>query len=167
MPTCDMNKFQGVFQICANCCIPASIENVIRYYGHEFSQRKFLDIFLKDNNMPDLNFEKVKEVLDSENEFNKYFDFEHETIKDHENIGGLLDYIRDCIGKDLPVIVALKQELENEINRHIVTVHYIDDKKISYFDSNPKSGGFVNFIPISEFVKLLPDGLGTLLIKNK
>ncbi len=117
--------------------------------------------------MSDLHFEKVKEVLDSEKDFNKYFDVECETIKNHKNIGGLLNYIQDCIGKDLPVIVALKQELAETINRHIVTVHYIDNKKISYFDSNPKSGGFVNFILISDFVQLLPEGLGTLLIKSK
>jgi len=167
MVTCDMNRFQGFFQICANCCIPASIENVIRYHGGDFPQREFLDKFLKKYRMTDLHFTKVKEFLDCDVNFNKYFTCDHKTKEHHKNFDGLLAYFHECISKDLPVIVALNQKTQDGVNKHVVTVHYIEGDKISYFDSDPKSDGFNNFKQKHDFVKLLSENLGTLVIKRK
>jgi len=158
-----MRRFQGIYQICANSCIPASIENVIRYHGGNISQREFLDDFLKENAMQDLLFEKVKIFLDKYSRFTKDFKSEHKTIKDHKDINGCLKYIEECISHNVPLIIALN---DGE-NSHVVTVHYIEGGKISYFDSNPISGGFQGFKRKEEVVPLFSPSLGTLVIKRK
>ena len=121
MVTCDMSRFQGIYQICANSCIPASIENVVRYHGGNISQREFLDNFLKDYNMKDLHFQKVKEFLDNDPFFTMNFKSEYKIKDDHKDIPGLLKYIEECIARDLPVMIALNDGK----NAHVVTVRYI------------------------------------------
>ena len=163
MVTCDMSRFQGIYQICANSCIPASIENVVRYHGGNISQREFLDNFLKDYNMKDLHFQKVKEFLDNDPFFTMNFKSEYKIKDDHKDIPGLLKYIEECIARDLPVMIALNDGK----NAHVVTVRYIEGGKIAYFDSNPKTGGFSDFIEIKNIQSDFAKGLGTFVIIPK
>jgi len=167
MPYCDYKRFQGIYQICANCCIPASIENVVRYLGGKFSQRKFLDDFLGKYHMNDLSFENIKKFLDNYSTFNIYFKCECKTKKEHIDKDNLLVYIKECLKEDLPVMIVLKESENNKEYIHIVTVYYLEDNNISYFDSNPTNGGFVEFIDKNNFINKVSDNLGTLILRKR
>jgi hypothetical protein len=160
MPTCNVDKMLGIYQICFNCCLPASIENVIRYYGGDFSQRKFLNEFLQGHNLHDLSFESAKIFLDQKPEFSDHFTFEVKSVNEHKDVSGLQIYIEDCIKHDAPVIVAIK----SPVGAHIVTVFYKEGTKIAYFDPHPVIGKS-EFLNINEIE--FSQGLGTLVIRRK
>ncbi len=137
-------------------CIPASIENVIKYNRGDLSQRQIIDYFIEKFPMGSMCFDKVKDVLDIKYGESKGFVYE---VIHHPNKDALFNYIEVCIRSDLPVIISV----QGPNSQHMLTVLCIDENNIKVFDTSFSSQGIVDY-PKAQIRRNLSSGLGTFIV---
>ena len=152
----SIEKFPCIYQIHQEWCVPASIENVIKYNKGDLSQRQIVDYFIEKFPMGSICFDNVKNVLDINYGESKGFEYE---VIHHPNKDVLLNYVEGCIRSDLPVIISV----QGPNGQHMLTVLCIDEDNIKVFDTSFNSQGIVDH-PKAQIRRDLSPGRGTFTI---
>ena len=158
----DLSRFNCIHQTRWDFCLLACIENMIKYIDPTFNydqneiDKKFRAIINPKSDHPyfyhfALNLEKV---------FPKY----QGIYNSHLKVDSFLDYIKQNLDKDLPVMISLKT---NSDLAHIVIVCNYDANSISYYDPNPNLKNSFVEVTLSSINSMLrgskPDTLVILL----
>jgi hypothetical protein len=152
----NLGSFPMVLQLKDDWCIPASIENVLKYYEFNLSQEKIFKHYKNVQDPKNMNFDDISNIL--EDLFGNDFNFEP---KHHDSGNQLIEYAEKRIQNNLPVIVSMK--LPDRDRPHMYTLVCVGDHNVKIFDT----GGTQRFVTRSRqwLIDHLADGLGTLVIR--
>ncbi|MBW1973345.1 MAG: C39 family peptidase [Deltaproteobacteria bacterium] len=161
----NFENFPKIKQSTQIWCIPASVENVVKYHGGDISQVDIVIEFIqKFTYFKSICFEKVKDILDER--YGKNFEFIVKSLSngDFKTGNDVISYAEDCIKKGLPLIVSMKPFKSR--GAHMYTIIGLDDDIVVVFDTNPDVKGYTR-MPKDKFIRDLSSDMGTLLIKPK
>lgn len=165
MKCIELGKFPFIKQD-KDWCIPASIENVLKYHGGEFAQKKIKEAFEEKHNFGEICFEKIKPILEEKYGKNFNYKIRNKRQGDFSNGDEVWEYAKECIEKNDPLIVAM--DLPNRTDIHMWTVICMGEMKIRIFDTGPPRPSLIKRLVTKEFfVNHLAPGLGTFLITKK
>ncbi len=113
-------------------CIPASIENVMRFFNFVITQEQIIQHFLQKNNSRGMCFATMADIL--EEQYGDHFEFQ---VVNHRNANTLVQYVDKRITSDnLPVIVSI--EITNN-RAHMLIVLCIDSDTVQVFDTGGRN----------------------------
>jgi hypothetical protein len=126
----NLNSFPYIFQGRIDWCIPASIENVMKYYRNDIqiTQQQIIDLYTEVFDLETLCFENVSQVLNDE--FGDNYTY---TPNTWNTTLELVNYIEDSIENNIPVIVAM--DLPDREGIHMVTVLCYRNRFFRVFDT--------------------------------
>jgi len=161
----DLDNFPKIKQSTQIWCIPASVENVIKYHGGNISQVDIVTEFIqKFTEFRLICFERAKAILDERHGKNFEFIARSHSNGDFKTRNDVISYAKDCIKKDLPLIVSMKPFKTK--GAHMYTIVGFDNDKVVVFDTNPSVKEYIR-ISKDKFIRDLSPYMGTLLIKPK
>jgi len=163
MPCIDnVDNFPCIYQIHPYWCIPAAVENVVKYHGGNLTQREIVDFVVQKYPFGSISFAVVKEVL--EENYGERFSYED---NHHNNRSDLLNFIRDRIAESLPVIISMRLLAQNNTQiTHMYTVLCIDGNFVDIFDTGWQNSGRLRKLR-RDILTRLSLGLNTFTIRPK
>lgn len=134
-------------------CIPASIENLMRFCGSEITQQQIMQLFDKEHGSRKMCFATMASILTAH--YGSDFDF---ITLNHATPSDLIQYVEDRIIENKPVIVSI--EVFN--GWHMWTVLCIDAKNVKVIDT--ARPGMIRTRSRETLVEHLSTALDTLII---
>lgn len=165
MSRVNLEEFPCIKQEREDWCIPASIENIIKYHSGSISQKDIVDMFIKKFGSEQIHFGNVKEILEEKYGDNYRYILKSKGQDDFKNGEDVIDYAEKCLEDNWPLIIAMKN-LPNSSAVHMYVVVNIEGEEITVYDTDPSITEYLkkdkNWI-----IEHLTDGLGTFLIISK
>jgi hypothetical protein len=158
----NINAFQCILQQNDYWCIPASIENVMKYHRQNtnITQNRIVQLFIQRYNLDNtMSFDTVSQVLKSN--YGRHWDFDP---RPWPSATQLINHVRNCIVDNLPTIVSM--DLPDREGQHMFVVLCIRGNNLTVFDPGFRTN---RSRPINRdfFLNHLSPGRGTLTISPK
>ena len=168
----DSKRFPEIKQRNSKWCMPASIENVIKYHGGDLSQEQIIGWFEEKYGDQQIGFGKVKDIL--EEHYGEKFDYiiKNRSQGDFYDGNKVLLYAEKCLKKDCPLIISMwlpeyeDQPISEGHRVHMYIVYCIRKNTFSFFDTDPKISVYPRRIK-PWIIEHLSEQLGTFLIIPK
>lgn len=151
----NRNAFPCILQRNDDWCIPASIENVLGYYGFKLCQEQIDALYISEPDPGGMCLPVIATILERHYGDRFHFDGRHWL-----NTNLLLDHVESCMTNNLPVIVSM--DLPDRDNAHMYTVLCIDENNVRIFDTDFRER--TRLVGQDFFERHLAHGLNTLTI---
>jgi hypothetical protein len=157
----NRNNFPNILQREDDWCIPASIENVMKYHRQttNITQSRIEQLYTQHYSFDTINFDTISQILRST--YGRHWNFDPQRWPDSTQ---LLNYIEGCIDSNLPTIVSMG--LPDRDGQHMFVVLCVRDNDLIIFDPGFRTN---RPRPIGReyFLNHLSPGRGTLTINPK